>query len=119
MACTATVRQAEEVTIVDLRGRITLGDGADTVRDTVKDLIHRGVVRILMNLKEVTYIDSAGLGELVASYATLTNRNGQFKLLNAQNKVQDALRATKLYGIFESFTEEEVALRSFAGRATA
>jgi anti-sigma B factor antagonist len=119
MACTATVRQVGEVTIVDLCGRMTLGDGAGTVRDTVKDLIHRGVMRILLNLKDVTYIDSAGLGELVGSYATMTNRGGHIKLLNAQTKVQDALRVTKLYGVFESFTEDEAAVRSFAGRATA
>src|SRR5215831_15658203 len=100
MACTAAVRQAGEVTVVDLCGRITLGDAAGTVRDTVRDLIHRGVIRILLNLKDVTYIDSAGLGELVGSYATMTNRGGQIKLLHAQNKVQDALRVTKLHGIF-------------------
>jgi anti-sigma B factor antagonist len=119
MACTATVRQVDEVTVVDLCGRITLGDGAGTLRDTVRDLIHSGVLRILVNLKEVSYIDSAGLGELVGSYATMTNRGGKIKLLHAQNKVQDALRVTKLHGVFETFTDEEAALRSFAGRATA
>lgn len=114
MACTATVRQAEGVTIVDLSGRVTLGEGADRVRDTVRNLILGGETRILVNLKDVTYIDSAGLGELVGSYATLASRGGRIKLLHAQNKVQDALRVTKLHGIFESFTEEEEALRSFA-----
>ena len=119
MACTVTVRQADQVTIVDLCGRMTLGEGADTVREAVRNLIHRGESRILLNLQDVTYIDSAGLGELVGSYATITNRGGQIKLLNAHSKVEDVLRATKLYGIFENFTEEEAAVRSFAGRATA
>src|SRR5207248_10334406 len=119
MACTAAVRQADDVAIVDLSGRITLGDAACTLRDTVRELIQRGERRILLNLRDVTYIDSAGLGELVGTYATMVNRGGQIKLVNAHSKVEDVLRATKLYGIFENFTEEEAAVRSFAGRATA
>jgi anti-sigma B factor antagonist len=114
MACTATVRQADGVSIVDLSGRVTLGEGADTVRDTVRSLIRSGEMRILLNLKNVTYIDSAGLGEVVGSYATIANLGGHIKLLHAQNKVQDALRVTRLHELFESFTEEEAAVRSFA-----
>src|SRR5690349_21558061 len=113
MACTATVREADGITIVDLSGRVTLGEGADVVRDTVTRLIDRGDMKILLNLKEVTYIDSAGLGELVGSYATMTNRGGQIKLMHALNKVQDALRVTRLYGLFQTFTDEDTALRSF------
>jgi anti-sigma B factor antagonist len=114
MACTATVREADGITIVDLSGRVTLGEGAGTVRETVNNLITRGDTRILLNLKEVTYIDSAGLGELVGAYATMTNKGGQIKLLHAQNKVQDALRVTKLHGLFQTFSEEDTALQSFA-----
>ena len=119
MSCTATVRQADDVTIVDLGGRVTLGDASCTLRKTVRDLIQRGERRILLNLKDVTYIDSAGLGELVGSYATMTNRGGQIKLLHAGNKVGDVLRATKLSLVFESFADEAEALRSFARRTTA
>jgi len=113
MACTATVREADGITIVDLSGRVTLGEGAGMVRDTVTRLMDRGDMKILLNLKEVTYIDSAGLGELVGSYATMANRGGQIKLVHAQNKVQDALRVTRLHGLFQTFTDEDTALRSF------
>src|SRR5438477_12302724 len=101
MACNGSVRQADSITIVDLGGRITLGDAACTLRDTVRDLIQRGDRRILLNLQDVTYIDSAGLGELVGTYATMVNRGGQVKLLHADNKVRDVLRATKLSLVFE------------------
>lgn len=117
MACTASVRQSEDVTIVDFTGRVTLGDGSCKLRDTVRELIQRGDRRILLNMKDVTYIDSAGLGELVGSYATMTNRGGHIKLLHADNKVRDVLRATKLSLVFENFTDEAEALRSFPRRA--
>jgi anti-sigma B factor antagonist len=113
MSCTAAVRQADGVTIVDLAGRITLGDSACTLRDTVRELIQRGEQRVLLNMKDVTYMDSAGLGELVGAYATMTNRGGHIKLLNADNKVRDVLRATKLSLVFANFTDEAEALRSF------
>jgi anti-sigma B factor antagonist len=113
MACTAAVRQEEGVIIVDLAGRITLGDAACTVRDTVRGLISRGERQILLNLQQVTYIDSAGLGELVGTYATMINRGGQIKMLHADNKVRDVLRATRLSLVFENFTDEAAALRSF------
>jgi len=119
MACTATVRQADDVTIVDLSGRITLGDASCTLRKMMRDLIQQGERRILLNLKDVSYIDSAGLGELVGCYATMTNRGGQIKLVYADNKVRDVLRATKLSLVFESFADEAEALRSFARRSTA
>jgi anti-sigma B factor antagonist len=119
MACKATVRQEGDVAVVDLSGRITLGDGSGTVRETVKGLVGSGHKKVLLNLKDVTYIDSAGLGELVGSYATVTNQSGQIKLLNAQGKVRDVLQVTKLYTVFESFEDEALALRSFVSRATA
>jgi anti-sigma B factor antagonist len=119
MACTATVRVEDGVVVVDLSGRITLGDGSGTVRQTVKGLIGQGHKKVLLNLQEVTYIDSAGMGELVGSFATVTNQGGQIKLLNAHHKVRDVLQVTKLYTVFESFSDEASALRSFATRATA
>ncbi len=119
MSCTAAVRQSDDVTIVDLGGRVTLGDGSCRLRDTVRDLIRRGDRQILLNLQDVTYIDSAGLGELVSSYAAMVNRGGHIKLLHADNKVRDVLRATKLSLVFENFTDEGEALRSFVRRANA
>ncbi len=119
MACKASVRELSDVTVVDLSGRITLGDGSGTVRETVRDLINKGRRKILLNLENVTYIDSAGLGELVGAYASMTNQGGLIKLLNAQSKVRDVLQVTKLYTVFENFTDEAAAVQSFQGRASA
>ncbi len=119
MSCTVALRQSDDVTIVDLAGRLTLGDASCTLRDTVRDLIQRGERKILLTLQAVAYIDSAGLGELVGSYATMTNRGGQIKLLHADTKVRDVLRATRLEMVFENYADEGEALRSFARRFTA
>jgi anti-sigma B factor antagonist len=119
MACTTSLRSVDDVTIVDLAGRVTLGDSSCALRQTVRDLIQQGERRILLNLRDVTYIDSAGMGELVSSYAAMTHRGGEIKLLHAANKVQDVLRATRLSLVFENFNDEAEALRSFARRATA
>jgi anti-sigma B factor antagonist len=118
MSLKASVRRAGEVQIVDLAGRITLGEGSGLLRGTIKDLVNSGQRNILVNLKEVTYLDSAGLGELVGSYATVTNLGGSIKLLNAQAKVHDLLQITKLYTVFVAFDDEPEALRSFAAAAT-
>jgi anti-sigma B factor antagonist len=114
MSCKAAVRHAGNVAIIDLSGRITLGEGCALVRSTVKDLVQAGQVNLLLNLAEVTYMDSAGLGELVGSYASITNKGGKIKLLNAQGKVAEVLNVTKLYTVFETFTDESTALRSFS-----
>src|SRR5712692_4476895 len=117
MASKANIRQVGNVMIVDLSGRIALGDGSGTLRETVKDMLKEGQRNILLNLGEVSYIDSAGLGELVGAYATVTNQGGQIKLLNVQRKVDDLLQVTKLYTVFESFTSETAAVRSFGGKS--
>lgn len=119
MSTRATVREAGDVTIVDLGGRITLGEGSGLVRSTIKDLVTSGRKKILLNLKEVTYIDSAGLGELVGSYASITSAGGSVKLLNVQSKVHDLLQVTKLYTVFVAFDDEQAALRSYAAAASA
>jgi anti-sigma B factor antagonist len=119
MSLKASVRKTGDVAIVDLAGRITLGEGSGLVRSTIKDLVTAGQKNILVNLKEVTYIDSAGLGELVGSYASVTNAGGAIKLLHPQNKVHDLLQVTKLYTVFVAFDDENEALRSFAGAAAA
>jgi len=119
MSLKATVRQAGDVAIVELAGRITLGEGSGTVRSTIKDLVNSGRKNILLNLKDVSYIDSAGLGEMVGSYATVTNSGGSIKLLHPQAKVHDLLQVTKLYTVFIAFDDEMAALRSFAPGAAA
>lgn len=113
MSAKVKVRTAGDVAILDLSGRITLGDGSGLVRNSIKELVAGGTRKILVNLHDVTYLDSAGLGELVGSYATITNLGGQIKLLHPQGKVSDMLTVTKLYSIFDSFTDEDEALRSF------
>ncbi len=117
MSCKVTIRQAGNVAVVDLSGRITLGEGSGSIRDTVKELVEKGERNVLLNLAEVTYIDSAGLGELVGSYATTTNRGGRLKLVHAQKRVSDVLQITKLYTVFEVFSDEAAALRSFPALA--
>jgi len=117
MSTKANVRQSGDVSIVDLAGRITLGEGSGLVRSTIKDLVNAGQKKILLNLKDVTYIDSAGLGELVGSYASVTHAGGAIKLLHPQAKVHDLLQVTKLYTVFVAFDDEQEALRSFTGAA--
>jgi anti-sigma B factor antagonist len=119
MSLKPAVRRAGDVAIVELSGKITLGEGSGLVRNTIKDLVNSGQKNILINLKEVGYIDSAGLGELVGAYATVTNMGGNVKLLNPQAKVHDLLQVTKLYTVFVAFDDEAEALRSFAALATA
>lgn len=118
MSLKANVRRVGDVAIVDLAGRITLGEGSGLVRSTIKELVNSGQKNILVNLKDVSYLDSAGLGELVGSYASVTNMNGNIKLLNAQAKVRDLLQVTKLYTVFAAFDDESEALRSFAAAAS-
>lgn len=119
MSAKVKVRNSGDVAILDLSGRITLGEGSGMVRNSIKELVAGGSRKILLNLHDVTYLDSAGLGELVGSYATLTNLGGEIKLLHPQGKVRDMLTVTKLYTIFTSFTDEDEALRSFETAATA
>ena len=119
MSLKADVRQNGGVAIVDLAGKITLGEGSGLLRTTIKDLVTSGKMAILLNLKDVTYLDSAGLGEMVGSYATVTNQGGQIKLLNVQAKVHDLLQITKLYTVFAAFSDEEEAVRSFSAAAGA
>ena len=119
MTARATVRHSGDVAIVDLAGKITLGDGSGLVRNTIKSILDGGHKNILLNLSGVTYMDSAGLGEIVGSYATVANLGGSVKLLNPQGKVKDLLSVTKLYAVFVTFNDEEPAVRSFAASAQA
>jgi anti-sigma B factor antagonist len=108
------MREVNGVVIVDLSGRITLGEASGKLRDTVRDLLSKGNKKILLNLGDVTYIDSSGLGELVSSYTTAANQGAKVKLLNVQKKVDDLLQITKLYTVFDSFTDESKAVSSYA-----
>ena len=99
---------------VDVVGRITLGGGGSTFRETVRDLISKGNKKVLLNLGEVSYIDSSGIGELVSAFTTVTNRGGVMKLLNLTKRVQGLLQITKLYTVFEVFDSETSAMHSFA-----
>lgn len=119
MSLKAAVRHVGDVSIVELSGKITLGEGSGLVRNTIKDLVNSGQKNLLVDLKDVSYIDSAGLGELVGAYATVTNMAGNIKLLNPQAKVHDLLQVTKLYTVFVAFDDEAEALRSFANAAGA
>jgi anti-sigma B factor antagonist len=119
MSAKAAVRQSGSVTIVDLSGRITLGEGSGMLRTTVKDLMAAGHNKILFNLKDVSYIDSAGLGELVGAYASVTHQGGDVKLLNVQSKVIDLLQITKLFTVFATYTDETEAVQSFGSAAGA
>jgi len=112
-------RQVGKVAVVDMSGRITLGEASGSLRGMIKELIGEGQKNILLNLGEVSHIDSAGLGELVGGYATVRNQGGQLKLLNLQKKVDELLQVTKLYTVFEAFTDEAAAIRSFQAKAAA
>jgi len=109
-----TTRQVGDVTVVDAVGRITLGEGASTFRDTIRDLAASGHKKLLLNLADVSYIDSSGIGELVSGFTTVANQGGTVKLLNLTKRVQDLLQITKLYTVFEVHDDEAKAVRSFA-----
>ena len=106
-------RQVDGITILDLSGRITLGDGSVTLRDAVKDALSKGNTRILLNLADVDYIDSSGIGELVSAYTSMKNAGGELKLLHLTKKVHDLLQITKLYTVFDVRDDETTAVGSF------
>ncbi len=116
MTMRTSTRQVNGVMVVDLSGRITLGEGSTMLRDVVRDLISKGSKNILLNLGDVTYIDSSGIGELVSAYTTVRNQGGELKLLNLTKKVHDLLQITKLYTVFDIKDDEAAAVKSFATR---
>lgn len=109
----ATHRDAGPVTVVDLGGRIVLGDGSALLRKTVRALLDEQRTNILLNLADVDYIDSSGIGELVSAYTAVKGRGGELKLLHLNKKVHDLLQLTKLYTVFDTHTDERTALGSF------
>lgn len=113
MSLTINQRAVGEVTILDLSGKITIGAGNVQLREAVKKLLDGGSKKILLNLGDVSYVDSSGIGELVSSFTTTNNAGGHLKLLNLTKKIQDLLAITKLLTVFETFTNEDEAVRSF------
>jgi anti-sigma B factor antagonist len=114
MSVKLTTRQVGDVTVIDAAGRITLGEGASAFRDLIRDLSTKGDKKLVLNLSEVSYIDSSGIGELVSGFTTVTNHGGQLKLVGLSKRVKDLLQITKLYTVFEVHDEEAGAIRSFA-----
>ena len=106
-------RQAGDVTILDMDGKITIGEGSVALRSAVRRLIEEGKKKILLNLGGVGYVDSSGIGELVSSYTTIQREGGQLKLLNLTQKIQDLLGITKLLTVFDTYTDESQALNSY------
>jgi len=111
---TITERRHNDVVILDIDGKILLGEGDVQLREAIRRLLQSGARKILLNLANVPYMDSAGLGELVRAYTTVRREGGELKLLNLTARIQDLLTITKLISVFESFDSEEAALKSFA-----
>ncbi len=109
----ANFRKVDEVHIIDLSGRITIGEGTLTLREALHSLLESRGQKVLLNLADVSYIDSSGIGELVSAYTNFASRGGNLKLLNLTRKVHDLLSITKLLTVFEVFTDEAQAIRSF------
>ena len=114
MTMKASSRQVNGVTVVDMSGRITLGEGSVILRDTIRDLLGKGQKKILLNLGDVTYIDSSGIGELVSAFTAVRREGGELKLLNLTKKVHDLLQITKLYTVFDIKDDEATAIKAFA-----
>ena len=106
-------REVSHVTILDIDGRIVLGEETHALRDAVRDLVKQGKKKIILNLANVDYIDSSGVGELVGSFTTVRNAGGELKLLNLTQKVHDVLNVTKLYTVFDIRDDEFKAVKSF------
>ena len=113
MSLKITPREVDGVTILDVVGRITLGKETGMLRETVRALAAQGKKKILLNLAQVDYLDSTGVGELVGSFTTVRNSGGELKLLNLSQKVIDVLHVTKLYTVFDVKDDEFTAVKSF------
>src|SRR5258707_8882249 len=110
-------RAVGDVVILDLKGKITLGEGDELLKDKINSLVNQGHAKILLNLAAVPYIDSAGLGEIVRTYTTVSRQGGSLKLVNLTKRINDLLSITKLLTVFETFDSESEAVRSFSASA--
>jgi len=113
VALTIASREVDGVTVLDCGGRITLGEGSVQLREAIRDIIGKGAKNILLDLGDVNYIDSSGLGELVSAFTTAKNQGATLKLLNLTKKVHDLLQLTKLYTVFDIYDDEAHAISSF------
>lgn len=116
MSLKIAVRETADATILELSGRITLGEGLGDLRDSIREALAGNRKHLVLNLANVSYIDSSGLGQLIGSYATVTDRGGQMKLVSLQKKVVDLMQITKLLTVFETYDSEAAALASFGGK---
>jgi anti-sigma B factor antagonist len=110
-------RAVGDVIVLDLKGRITLGEGDELLKDKVNSLVNQGHRKVILNLAQVPYIDSAGLGEIVRTYTTVSRQGGSLKLLNLTKRITDLLSITKLLTVFETFDSEHDAIKSFSASA--
>src|SRR6201987_730375 len=110
-------RAAGDVVVLDIKGRITLGEGDEGLKDKVNSLVTQGKKKIILNLADVPYVDSSGLGEIVRTYTTVSRQGGSLKLLNLTKRITDLLSITKLLTVFETFDSENDAVRSFSASA--
>lgn len=113
MSLKLNTREVKGIVIVDLSGRLTMGESVAAIRDEIHDQVAQGARKVLLNMADVTYIDSAGLGELTAAFTSMKNRDGQLKLLSLTKRVHDLMQITKLYTVFDVFDDEKTALASF------
>jgi anti-sigma B factor antagonist len=113
MGATLTIRQSGDVTVVDLSGRITIGEGSTALHDNMRSLIAQGHAKILLNMTGVVFMDSSGIGELVGGYVSVSNNHGHVKLCGLTKRVRDLLHVTRLYSVLDVYEFEEDALRSF------
>jgi len=112
-----TERSVGDVMVLDIDGKITLGEGDEQLKDKVNSLVNQGHLKMILNLAEVPYLDSAGLGEVVRAYTTVSRKGGSLKLLNLTKRITDLLSITKLLTVFETFESEDDAVRSFSASA--
>jgi anti-sigma B factor antagonist len=107
-------RIVDNVAVIDLKGRVTLGEGTEVLRDKINSLLHQGHRNVILNLSAVDYLDSAGLGEIVGTYTTLRRQGGTLKLVGLTSRIRDLLSITKLLTVFDTFDAEQDAVRSFS-----
>ena len=113
MSFTAAIREIRGVTIIDMVGRVTLGEGSTLLRDLVRQNLETGHKKIVLNMDGINYIDSTGLGELVSAYRLVKSQDGELKLMNLNKKVSDLLQITRLYAVFDVHNNEGQAVASF------
>ena len=106
-------RKVGDVVVLDLKGKITLGEGDEMLKDKVNSLVNQGHKKVILNLADVPYIDSAGLGEIVRTYTTVSRQGGKLKLLNLTKRIQDLLAITKLLTVFDTYDSEAEAIKSY------